>query len=339
MKRHIKLIIMLGVLAILISGALLQKRFFPQNVTPDYTEDGASSLRYAVNSISEDNITAISYTYEGETLSFILRGNLWSLDSQSSPNINSELVAAMATAISSPQGKSKMENVPAEKLPQYGLDDPHIRVTVYEGDKTSSFVFGSYNQIAAEYYFASESDMTTVFTVESTARDAFDVKIDDLLIYDTLPKISAESITAISLSDSAKELIFSSVKTPSDENDAGFVYSALRTENGIKTEYSYADFYRLAEAVSEWNIDEFVSYDTSDSEKYGFGSPETLKIDYTEKEQIEAEGTSGGYITKDKSFELILGSTDENGFYYCKTSMDSCMIYKLSSSLFSELLS
>ncbi len=337
MKRHIKLIVMLGVLVVLIAGALIQKQFFPAEIESDYADDGASTLRYAANDVSADNITAFSYEYQGETVSFVLSEGGWTLEGENAPATDSELITAMAVAIACPSGSNKLENVSPEKLADYGLDAPEIKVTVSEGDKKQAFLFGDYNSIADEYYFCSEESPETVYTVSSSAREAFAYTLEDLLVYDTLAEIEADSVTSVSMSDSEKETVISSVKTPTEENEDGYTYSAQRTENGETTDYSYADFYRLAEAIGTWNIDEFVTCDADADTSYGFDAPKTLTVNYTVQKSIEATGSSGGYITTEESFSLILGSKDEEGFYYCKTNEASPMIYKLSSKVFSEI--
>lgn len=327
---------MLGVLAVLIVGAIIQKQFFPAEKDADYSEDGASKLAYAANDVVLENVTALSYEREGVTLSFKKIEEIWVLDEENAPNVDPELVHAMATAISGLSGANRMENVAEDKLAQYGLVEPSLKVTVSEGAKVRTYIFGDYNKTAKEYYFCNEADKSLVFTVVSSSYEAFDHTLADLLVFDTLPEIAAENITAFTFADSGGEIAIKSIKTPTDENEEGYTYSAEITQNGVTEEYSYADFYRLAEAVAEWNIDEFITADASASVEYGFDSPRTLTVSYTERMAIEAEGASGGYIDTEKEYTLVLGGVADDGCYYVKVDEGSRMIYKISSPVFSE---
>lgn len=337
MKRHIKLLIMLGVLAVLIVGAVIQKQFFPTENEYDYTDDGAMSVAYAANDVVAENVTSISYEKDGEKLSFKKLNEAWVLEEDNAPSIDGEIVSAMVTAISGLSGSNKMEDVPSEKLADYGLDRPSLTVTVSEGSRIFTFLFGDYNKTAKEYYFCNKSIPDVIYTVLSSSYEAFDYTLNDLLIHETLPKIAADNVNSISISNGSGEVIIESIKTPTDENEEGYTYSAVIKRGEVSEEYSYADFYRIAEAIAEWNIDQFITSDGSRASEYGFDTPKVLTVNYTERKSIEAEGASGGYIDTEKSFTLILGMADENGFNYCKTDEDSPLIYKLSTNVFSEI--
>ena len=61
MKRSAKLGIMLGILAVLIVGAVIQGVFFPAEKDAGLSEDGASTVMYAANDVVAENVTVISY--------------------------------------------------------------------------------------------------------------------------------------------------------------------------------------------------------------------------------------------------------------------------------------
>ncbi len=337
MKRHIKLFIMLGILAVLVVSAIIQKQFFPAEVEYDYTDDGGSTLRYAANDVKADGVTELSYEIKDEVISFVKTDSGWMLKGQNAPQIKTDLADAMVKAISGLSATNKIENVAKEKLEDYGLTQPSVTVKVSEGNKISIFLLGGYNKTTKEYYFCDKNIPDVVFTVESSVYDAFQHSISDLIVHETLPKIEADSINKISITGESGEMVIESIKTPNDENEEGYTYSAIITKNGESEKYSYADFYKIAEEISNCNINDFVGADESVGNEYGFDNPKILKIDYIERQSIEAEGAAGGYIDTPKSLELILGSTAEDGKSYCKTSEKSWLIYKLSTKIFSQI--
>ena len=337
MKRSAKLGIMLGILAVLIVGAVIQGVFFPAEKDVGLSEDGASTVMYAANDVAAENVTAISYEKNDIMLSFKKNEEAWMLDEEKAPNIDTDLVSAMVTAISTPAGSNKMENVPSKNLENYGLASPALSVTVHEGAKVRTYLFGNYNKTAKEYYFCDKAIPDTVFTVPSSCFEAFSYTLEDLIVHEKLPEIAADSITSVSLESTEGKTTISAIKTPTDENEEGYEFSAVIEKNGAEEEYSYAELHRMAEAIAEWNIDEFVTLNADDSSEYGFDSPSYLTVNYTERKEIEAEGTSGGYIDTDKSFTLVIGKADENGKYFVKTNEDSRLIYKISTNIFSEI--
>lgn len=336
MKRSVKLFIMLGILTVLVFGAVIQRVFFPAEPNPEFSEDGGSTVLYGANDVVAENVTAFSYEKDGMTYSFKKSGEAWVLDEENAPTIDGELVWAMVTAISNPAGKNKMENVPSENLSAYGLATPVLSVTVHEGSRVGTYLFGSYNKTAKEYYFCDKAIPDTVYTVPSDSFEAFSYTLEELIVHEKLPEISADSITSVSFENAQDRTVISAVKTPNDENEKGYDLSAKIEKNGAEQDYSYAELYRLSEEIGEWNIDEFVTLNDTNPSQYGFDSPSYLTVDYTERKEIEAEGSSGGYIDTEKTLTLIFGKADENGKYYVKTSEDSRLIYKISTSIFSE---
>ncbi|MBR4295269.1 MAG: DUF4340 domain-containing protein [Clostridia bacterium] len=334
MKRPAKILIMLIVL-VLVIGGYIQMKNMPSD-QPDMTEDGSSTIRYAANSVLYDNITKLSYENGDTTLSLKKNGDIWVLDMENAPAIDSEIADSIVKSIATPSSSNLLENVSKEKLSEYGLSEPDLRITITEGEKVSEFIFGSYNATIGEYYFCDASAIDTVFTLESSIWEMFSYTLKDLIIYDTLPAIKADSITSFSLKGENKEITIEAIKTPT-ETDGEYTYSATLTENGISESYSYADFYRMAEAIAEWNIDEFVCCEEQLGTEYGFDTPKTLTINYTKRYDLNTEGSSGGYIDRDESFSLILGEKDEEGYYYCKISADSRLIYKISTNIIDEI--
>lgn len=337
MKRSAKLFIMLGILAVLVAGAVVQRVFFPAEPDVGLSEDGGSTVLYAVNDVTAENVTAFTYEKDGESLSFKKNGEVWVLDEENAPTVDADLVSAMVTAIASPGGKNKMENVPSENLEAYGLTSPSLSVTVYEGSRVGTYLFGGYNKTAKEYYFCNKAIPDTVYTIPSSSFEAFAYTLSELVVHEKLPEIAADSITSVSLENSDGKTVITAVETPSLKEDGVPDISAKIEKNGVESEYSYAELYRMSEEIAAWNIDEFVTLNEDEMSAYGFESPSYLTVNYTERKEIEAEGTSGGYIDTENSFTLVLGIADEEGKYYVKTSDDSRLIYKISTSIFTEI--
>ena len=329
MKKNTKLLLMLGVLALLIII------YFALPKEPKATgEPNDTETYYKVSDTDIENVTAISYEADGTVLSFKVTDGKWRLDKANAPEIDSSLISDMVSSISDAAASNKLEGVSAERLADYGLDAPSLKVTLTEGDKTVSYIFGDLNKMINEYYFAREGGTDTVFTVPVKVKAAFSYTLEELLIYDKLAAVPEGTITSIAFKKGDYETVITEVKTPSDDTE--YTYSATLTKNGRTEDCSYADFERLASSVYEWNIDDFVCYAEDGGAEYGFDTLKTLTVNYTEKQAVNAEDSTDGYFYADRSVTVILGNVDTDGRYYCKVSESSPLVYKLSSDVFGE---
>ncbi len=321
MKRSKKLIVMLSVLAVLVLALLLQAKLFPKG--DGILTDDEDSI-FKVSDIAAESVKELSYVSEGTVLAFEKSDDgKWLLTGENSPEIDSELVESMANAITSAESEHVMGDISKEEISEYGLDEPALLVKISDGTGTYTYQFGSYNEFAEKYYLSNKDIPDVVYTVESSVYEAFGYTLEELVIKDTLPEIEADSILSISFGS-----VISKSETPTDENEEGKNYSAYITKDGAVSEYSYADFYMLCEEISEWNIDELVSLSSHSS--FDILNPVEFTVKYTERQEIDAEGASGGYIDTEKSFTLLLGEKAEDGRFYCKTKAESPLVYKLS---------
>lgn len=336
MKRSAKLLIMLGLLTVLIVGAIIQRQFFPAETADGYTDQGSSVIKYATNDIVADNIKAFSFSKGDVSLFFVREGDVFKLEGENTPNINSDKVLEIINAVAGISSDNRVENVTEESLAAYGLDTPSAAFTVGDGEKMRTYIFGDYNKTVKEYYFC-EKDADTVFTVPSSAFEAFDITLEDIIVHDTLNNPDADSINSVTFENTQGKTELIKIKTPTDENDEGYIFSAEMVTNCKKTDYSYSNFYNVAEEIANWDINEFVTADSKKASEYGFDNPSVLTISYTERQEINVEGASGGYIDSENTLTLYLGSVADDGLYYCKTSESSPLIYKLSALILSEV--
>ncbi len=333
MRRNKKLLIMLSLLVCLVAAALLQKLFFPADEEDGTADTGEAEVLYTIVETSEENVTALSFTKNESELSFKKEGDSWYTGNTARVKCDAEIVASMVKAVAGLSGSNMLENVSAEKRSEYGFDTPTLSVKLSAGNNNITLLFGSYNKIAERYYICDKNIPDTVYTVDSSVYEAFSYELGELLIHDTLPEISADSINKITLGDITLEKI----KTPTEENEQGYILSATRTENGKSADYSHAELYRMAEDISEWSTDNFVEFNEGDGSEYGFTEPILLTVNYEERKELEAEGAGGGYIDTEKELSLILGKKDEDGLYFFKVSENSPLIYKLPTSVISEI--
>lgn len=330
LKRSKKLLILLSVLvllALLCYGVTL----IPNDSESDGENDGGEE--YSVTSIASDDISSVTVKNTSGEFDFERKDGKWILATENAPELDSELIESMAQTISSAVGHNMLEGISDDRLADYGLDADSVDMTVVIGTTDGEIVcsFGDYNSIAGEYYFLSSEQSGIVFTVESSAREAFVFDMEDIIVKEELPEIESESITSVSVGD----ITYTQIKTKnedygadsdSDEETPEYLYSATVKSGDETIDVSYADYEAIASGVSQAEL-EYEAFTDVDNTEYGFESPYLMTICYTEKKEITADGASGGYIEEAKAYSLYIGV--EDGVVYAKTSLDSRVVYTL----------
>lgn len=333
MKRSKRLVLMLCILAVLVAvGAAVSVLGGKED------EDPAPAVtEYTLTDFDAGDITRFDVTHGENEFSFQKENGEWVLDTPNAPKIDGELIDAAATTVSTLKGHNKMTDVSTERLSDYGLARPEITVTVTLPSRSVTLLFGNYNGTAGEYYFASEDDQSTVYTVESSVRETFALDYGSLIVKDVLPETESESITSVALGN----VRFESVKTPkedaeigSDENEHDkYYYSAKKFMGESSEDISYADFERIAGGISGMKL-EYADFVDAGSTEYGFDDPKILTVGYSERKKLESDGAQGGYIDVPHEYTVYIGISE--GTIYAKTSEASRVIYKLNADFVTE---
>lgn len=341
MKRIVKLSVMVVLLAVLI-GAY----FLVSNMEKEEAPDSGKTY-YDATDIEAEAVFKMSYTKDGVQISFE-KDDDWFWSENPAVPLNKEILEKMESYIVNLSGLNRIEDVQEEQLAHYGLDEPSLTVSVTDFSHTQTFVFGNYNATIDAYYFTSPDYETTVFTASSSLVEAFDYALTELVVKEELPEIEADKITSVNFERGGESVIYSVVKTPNPDakendgtdssEDAEFLYSATIELDGKTQDFSYAELYRLMEAIGDWSIGELVSCDGKSDKTYGFDSPATLTVKYTQTKQYEASGGgSASEIEVESEASLVLGKYNPDGYFYVKSTSDSPLIYLLPYKVFSEL--
>ncbi len=329
MKKTPKLLLMILVLLVLVCLCLLVRSCDDDEPTPQ------QQIIYDASDIDGDSVSALTVTNENGSFAFKKQGDAWVLTEAANLEIQSDIVAQLAQNMIDVTGTNRIDGV--TDLTQYGLDEPKIKVTVTDKNGEETYRIGNLNGIIKAYYFCSEQHPEYVFTVESSVCEAFQLAPSEFLVLDFPQPPEADSITSVEFKTGGESIIYNSVteflyndqEQITDDNPNGAVYShtAAKTVNGKTSDYSYADFYRLAEAVAAIKPSGDYFYSEADNERY-FSSPATLTVTHTVRQKLEADSAAGGYVEKDETYTVYL-SSDEDGTLYAKTDAESALIYQL----------
>lgn len=273
---------------------------------------GAPSDTAATNDVTmilernASEVSALSYTFSGETLSFVCSGGVWSCKDDPSFPLDQTPVSQMAAAISS---IGVYRTLDTGDTGEFGFDAPAAEITVsFSDDKTYRFAIGDQNPMSGNRYLI-DRDSGTVYMISAALLSYFRYVQADLFLYDTLPSdIEAAYI------DSARLL--------SDDAE-----KSLRVE---EAETFFSVFQRLAPSeYADWHGD------SETLSRYGIGHA-SLTVSY--KRAVTITDTSGNENTTRvaASYTVRFGTVTEDG-KIPYTIGDSAVVYLADAKLYDEL--
>lgn len=140
-------------------------------------EAEAAAEKITVTDLKTDDITAFSYQYQDQTLSFAKEDGSWYYEGDKSVSIDQDAIATMLSNVTALEATDSVKDY--ENLSDYGLDAPVNVITLTTADGTTTLNFGSENTMLSGYYLLKEGD-DTVYLVGTTAKTAFDMSVEQL---------------------------------------------------------------------------------------------------------------------------------------------------------------
>ena len=120
-------------------------------------------------SFSTADLSRITYTYNGQTLTLDDADGSWTLAEDSDYHLDESACNTMVTALSSLNAKRQLD---AQAGEDYGLDAPELTVTVTAAGQTTTLTFGSSNTVTGDRYVQKDGD-TALYTVDASRTACF----------------------------------------------------------------------------------------------------------------------------------------------------------------------
>lgn len=314
MKAKQRTLVILLVLTLAVGGALFALTRYNAKVEQAASEaaNGAISL----SAFAAEDLTQITYTYNGETLTLNYSDGEWTLEGDEAYHLDSTSCNTMVTALSALNAKRELS---AEEGEDYGFDEPVVTVSVTAAGQTNTFAFGAENTVTGDIYVQKNSE-SSVYTVSASKVSCFELNKSDLFGAFNPAGLTSSDIEAVSytLSDGTTvELV--SVSEPVETDDE----TAASSEADASSEAEYETVWRLA-SDTDADLDEtkinsilsalssYVAAQTTnaDAAQYGFDTPLVTVSVKTAEEATEltyAIGTDGYYmmVTGDSSVYTV----------------------------------
>lgn len=303
-------------------------------------------------SVTQEEFSKVSIKYEGTTMTFAYQDDTWSYEEDPDFPLKSTLANSKLNNLTNISVSRKLED-PAE-LSEYGLDDPMMEVTVEKTDDTSFTLYiGDENASTGDYY-AMVDDGEEIYTIGSSLVSALSLDIYDLAEAEELPGISSENIQSVTVEKDGETNTFTCDST-------GLVWT-LTAADGTENAVDSTSLDTLLAEAADLSFDRMVDYKGEDLEQYGLKEPAatvTIVTEETEVVEVEAEDETAEeteadtteaaeteteevteetepeteIITVEKTLNLYVGDTNEDGNYYVKQEGSSQVHVMAASSL------
>jgi hypothetical protein len=172
-KQAGQLIALLVVLAVLAAGFAALRRYNEEQADKPAEEDTSIS----VNDLASEDVSRISYDYDGVTYSFVKEDDTWYSESDRELSITQNRITSMASYLAPLEAETVIENV--TDYEQYGLDNPERTITCETADDSFTVLIGDYNSVAGGYYIMLENG-DAVYLVQTKFLTVFNYSLEDL---------------------------------------------------------------------------------------------------------------------------------------------------------------
>ena len=188
-KQWIILVIVLVAIVAASAGMKGYQKKQDQKVAQQEEDEKVYVLQFA-----SDDVTGISYEYEGTVLSFTKDGDDWKCSTDETAEIDADKMKTMLSSLGSMTADSTVES--PEDISEYGIDQPTQQVTLNFSDGSEKTVtFGSTNEIVGGTYAQVNGDENVYLVGSSYVNTTLNKGVDDLKVDETDDTSSDTSAT------------------------------------------------------------------------------------------------------------------------------------------------
>ena len=301
MKRGKKMVLLIGLLGVLLIGYGLLGQM---NETTTVSETKGNYPLWT----DSKTVSSLSWTQDGEALSFSLDESVWMKDDDASFPVNQTAVQNLADKIEKLTAISELTDV--TKPEDYGLADPAFAVTVKD-ESGSETVYAMGDQTPFEDgYYLSVTGSDNIYVIESSLATAFNKTLTQLATMESMPEVT--TVTRMSVGDTLDVTY----------NEEALAWTDTATGEILDTD-AVAD---LVEAAQNLTWSELLATSAIDDELSAWALDDAQAVTLTLYNGNTAERT------------LLLGGIDDEGDRYARLP-DSRMVYTFYGSDTDDLLS
>lgn len=302
MKRSIKMLMLLAVLAVFVGGYFGVQHF---SQTAQVSEETGT---FDLTAKTAEDVAQLTWTLDDTTFDFVNNGGTWQKQGETSFPVDQTKLQDMAEDLVALQANRKLEDVtsPAD----YGLAEPTFSVKVtWSNGTATTYAMGDETPFADGYYVSLSDQEGVAYTVEDDLSDIFDTTMTALAVQEIIPTV--ENVTRITVGET-----FDAVweETSLTINPDQHWYAAGQPLDGVD------DLVEAAQGIV-WSSLVNTSATPTDLNAYGLDEATAITL----------------YDGDTEAVTLLIGAADESGDYYACLP-DSSMVYLVDADDVSDLL-
>ncbi len=172
-KKQFLVIVLLFIAALLLYGGL---RIY-NGRQQEKDEEEAKKAEITLTDIQEEELTSVSYQYEGENLEFVREDGVWYAAKDKTISIDQDKIKSMLDPVLTLKAAEKLDSY--EDLSDYGLKEPKNEVVLTTKTETIKLLLGDQNTMLSQYYLKKEGE-DTVYLIETSLETVLAKSVSDL---------------------------------------------------------------------------------------------------------------------------------------------------------------
>ena len=297
MKRAKRLYILLGVLVAACAGAYGVLKY-------EERKEQISNSEEVVLQIPAEDVTGLSWEYEGEQLAFH-KNDGWTYDEDEAFPVSEDAIDSLLEVFREFSVSFIIEDV--EDYGQYGLEEPVCTIQVETEEETYDIQLGDYSTMDSQRYVSIGDG--NVYLVQEDPLDSFDAVLSDMIENDETPSFGSAQVQQVQFAG-AQEYQLEYQEDSTDTYCADDVYFTERDKENRPLDTDLVDSY--LNSISNLSLTDYVTYNATGEElaSYGLDDPElTVTVQYTPKDDEDTEENEA----VEQTFVLNISRDPEEG--------------------------
>ena len=272
MKRYKRLCILLAVLVVACGVTFAVSRIQEHRELVRTSDE-------IILELPTDSVTAVSWTYEDETLAFHRGETSWLYDEDETFPVDGEKLEEMLSRFAAFGVAFVIEDV--EDFGQYGLDDPVCTIDITADEQTYEITLGDFSALDSQRYVSIGDGQ--VYLVQTDPLDDFDAQLPDMIDNDEIPAF--DTVTALSFTGEDSYAV--SVEEDGESYREADIYFT-ETADGAVLPLDTGKVEDYLDALEGLTLDEYVSYNAGEADlsTWGLDDPAlTVTVDYLDENE------------------------------------------------------
>lgn len=295
MHRSKRLLILVGVLAVVCAAAFLATRVQEQ-------QEQVEASGETVLAIDAGNVASLAWT-SGEAEYAFHKDETWIYDADEAFPVNAEALEELLAPFSSFNAAFVIRDV--TDYAQYGLEEPECTIEIGTAEASYTIALGDMSAMDDQRYISIGDG--NVYLAVTDPMDAFAVELSDLIDNDEIPQM--DTVTALSLTGAVEESIaYVEAGGPSySDEDVYFLQSG---EESLPLDTDLVEDY--LGGIRDLVLTDYATYNATEIELASFGlNDPTLTVTVEYEQQAEAAEEGAEPETTAGTLALHIGRVEE----------------------------